>query len=369
MPPRNVETHGFVGQGDLATSIEPVFVPTEVKTMPLKIRWRNVVLLSGLHMAAIYGLFLVPYAHTYTWLFTIALYAMTALGITAGAHRLWTHRSYHAKLPLRIFLAMCNSMAFQNDIIEWSRDHRVHHKYSETDADPHNAKRGFFFAHCGWLMVRKHPAVKEKGRKIDMSDLLNDPVCAFQRKVYLPSVVLICFVLPSVLPWYLWGESLWVAYFVCAVLRYTLVLNATWLVNSAAHMWGNRPYDEHINPAENMFVTVGAMGEGFHNYHHTFPSDYSTSEFGMRLNLTTLFIDAMAWLGLADQRRKMGAETVERRKERTGDGSMDLLHQKSLFGQRVESQTASDSAVEPLMGNSKETVASTLADTDKEHCQ
>ena len=72
--------------------------------------------------------------------------------------------------------------ALQNDIIEWSRDHRVHHKYSETDADPHNAKRGFFFAHCGWLMVRKHPDVKEKGRKVDISDLLNDPVCAFQRK-------------------------------------------------------------------------------------------------------------------------------------------------------------------------------------------
>ena len=70
----------------------------------------------------------------------------------------------------------------QNSIVDWVRDHRVHHKYSETDADPHNAKRGFFFAHCGWLMTRKHPEVKAKGRLIDISDVTSDPVCAFQRK-------------------------------------------------------------------------------------------------------------------------------------------------------------------------------------------
>ena len=70
----------------------------------------------------------------------------------------------------------------QNDIIEWSRDHRMHHKHAETDADPHNVNRGFFFAHIGWLMVRKHPDVKEKGKLIDLSDLYNDPVCAIQRK-------------------------------------------------------------------------------------------------------------------------------------------------------------------------------------------
>ena len=73
-------------------------------------------------------------------------------------------------------------LLFQNDIIEWSRDHRVHHKYSETEADPHNAKRGFFFAHIGWLLVRKHPDVKEKGKHVDLSDLYADPVLRFQRR-------------------------------------------------------------------------------------------------------------------------------------------------------------------------------------------
>ena len=71
---------------------------------------------------------------------------------------------------------------FQNDILDWSRDHRVHHKYSETDADPHNAKRGFFFAHVGWLLVKKHPDVMEKGRGLDYSDLYADKVVMFQRR-------------------------------------------------------------------------------------------------------------------------------------------------------------------------------------------
>lgn len=333
MPPRNDVTELYDVQDDLDKVVTPDagFVPADAKTMPLKIRWRNVVLFVLLHIGALYGLFLVPFAKPYTWLFSIVMYELNALGITAGAHRLWTHRSYQAKLPLRIFLAICNSIAFQNDIIEWSRDHRVHHKYSETDADPHNAKRGFFFAHMGWLCVRKHPDVKEKGKKLDMSDLLNDPVCAIQRKVYLPSVLLLCFILPTVIPWYYWGESLEISYFVCAIFRYTLALNFTWLVNSAAHLWGNKPYDKLINPAENLLVSLGAMGEGFHNYHHTFPSDYSTSEFGFRYNFTTMFIDAMALIGLADKRKKMSKETIDRRRERTGDGTVGFGYTNARY--------------------------------------
>jgi stearoyl-CoA desaturase (delta-9 desaturase) len=74
------------------------------------------------------------------------------------------------------------SLFFQNSIHEWSRDHRVHHKFSETDADPHNAKRGFFFSHMGWLLTKKHPDVKNKGKAVDMSDLEKDFVVVFQHR-------------------------------------------------------------------------------------------------------------------------------------------------------------------------------------------
>ena len=107
------------------------------------------------------------------------------MGITAGAHRLWSHRTYKARLPLRLLLVAANSMAGENSIYTWTRDHRTHHKFSETHGDPHNAKvspqccltlkmlpqRGFFFSHMGWLCVRKHPAVTRAGRTISMADL------------------------------------------------------------------------------------------------------------------------------------------------------------------------------------------------------
>lgn len=140
-------------------------------------------------------------------------------------------------------------------------------------------------------------------------------------RYYKTSVFLFCFFLPSVIPNYFWGESLWNAFYVSGVLRYVLCLHATWLVNSAAHMWGNKPYDYRINPAENQFVSVCAIGEGFHNYHHTFPQDYSTSEFGWKINFTTFFVDFMALLGQAYDRKKVSLEMVMQRKQKTGDGS------------------------------------------------
>nr|XP_057915267.1 stearoyl-CoA desaturase b [Doryrhamphus excisus] len=288
---------------------------------PRRLVWRNIFLMVLLHAGAIYGVFLIPTASALTLAWTAACFVISALGITAGAHRLWSHRTYRASPPLKVFLAFANSMAFQNDIYEWARDHRVHHKFSETDADPHNAKRGFFFAHIGWLLVRKHPDVIAKGRKVDLSDLEADYVVMVQRRHYQLSVVILCFLVPTLVPWYLWGESLLVGYLLPGLLRYTMVLNATWLVNSAAHMWGNRPYDRNINPRENSLVAFSALGEGFHNFHHTFPFDYATSEFGCRLNPTTAFIDLMCLLGLASERKTVSKEMVAARVQRTGDGS------------------------------------------------
>ena len=190
------------------------------------------------------------------------MYHISLFGITAGVHRLWSHKAFKARLPFRIILAICNSIAYQNSIYEWGRDHRVHHKYTETNADPVNSVRGFFFSHCGWLMCKKHPDVKRIGGKVDLSDMLADPVVYYQKKYYAVSVVLFCFLLPTVIPWYVWGESLWKAYFVAVILRYILALNATWFVNSAAHMWGYKPYDINIAPVEN--ISVAALTLGMH---------------------------------------------------------------------------------------------------------
>ena len=281
--------------------------------------WRSVYNLTVIHILGIIGCYLAFQASYKTLLFALLLHVLGCLGITAGAHRLWTHRSYKAHFLLRVALMIMDTLAFQNDILEWVRDHRTHHKYSETDADPHNAKRGFFFAHMGWLMMRKHPQVIIRGQAIDMSDVKADPVVIFQHRFFLPLGFLITFFLPAFIPWYCWNEAFFSALCICSIARYMFTLNVTWLVNSAAHMWGNKPYDVAINPSENMFVTINAMGEGFHNYHHTFPHDYSTSEFGPWFNLSTFLIDTMALLGLVWDRKRMSAKTVLARKKRTGE--------------------------------------------------
>lgn len=152
--------------GGLQADIQALKVAGDRK---IEIVWRSVFVLGITHIAALYGAYLfITAAKWSTVVFTIALYFANNFGMTAGSHRLWSHRSYKAKLPLRIILMLCQTMTFQLNVIHWARDHRVHHKYSETDADPHNANRGFFFSHYGWLLCRKHPDVIEKGKVIDI---------------------------------------------------------------------------------------------------------------------------------------------------------------------------------------------------------
>ena len=214
-----------------------------------------------------------------------------------------------------------NCISMQNDILEWSRDHRVHHKYTETDADPHNALRGFFFAHMGWLMMKKHPEVLHKGRHVDMSNLLNDPVVMFQHNHYYILGLICSVIIPTVLPWLLCNEHLLYAFLTCGMLRYIYTLHVTWLVNSLAHLYGDRPYDRNINPAENWFMSLYAVGEGFHNYHHSFPYDYSTSEWGPFFNITTIFIDLCAALGLVYDRKQVLSDAIMRIRKRLGNES------------------------------------------------
>ena len=146
--------------------------------------------------------------------------------------------------------------------LEPCRDHRVHHKCSETAADPHDASRGIFFSHMGWLLIRKSPAVLIAGNKFNPMNVLCDPVVAFQL-VYHRSLVITFFFLSVMAPCLLWGERVLDAIAVAGVLRWILLLHATWSVNSLAHAYGRRPYTRSsCGPAENTLVSLLALGEG-----------------------------------------------------------------------------------------------------------
>lgn len=120
----------------------------------------------------------------------------------------------------------------------------MHHKYSETDADPHDARRGFFFAHVAWLFLTPHPEVVAKRKIIDMTDLESDPIVMWQKRLYEPLFVVLALGMPVLVPWYFWSEDLWVSFWVNFNFRFCIVLNIAFFVNSVAHMYGTRPYDK-----------------------------------------------------------------------------------------------------------------------------
>ncbi|KAI5713221.1 hypothetical protein M8J75_014648 [Diaphorina citri] len=248
---------------------------TKVHDQP--IIWSNTFFITLFHCIAAYAPFYcwpkISYA-TILWGFFIG--GVGGFGVTGGVHRLWSHRSYKARWPLRLILLLCYSVAGQNSVFNWVRDHRVHHKYSETDADPHNSKRGFFFAHVGWLMCRKHKDVIEKGRMVDMSDVMADPLVRFHEKHFFWFKLVLCFIIPTIVPYYYFGESLLVSVLTMNFFRYILTLNFTW----AAAELGNYSF-----------------------------------------NITTFFIDFFAKIGWAYDRKQPSATLVRNTALRHGDGS------------------------------------------------
>lgn len=242
-----------------------------------------------------------------THLIMLAYEVVGGIGITAGAHRLWSHRAYTATTPFRALLMIFNCIAFQGELFYWCRDHRVHHKESDTPADPHNIKRGFWFAHIGWLYL---PRTKENLAAIEavpVNDLLEDPVIQFQLDYYIYISLIMRLLIPTSIGYYFTGS--WTAGFLLANAMWCESLHHTFLVNSAAHeeSWGYRPYSKEINPNENRAVIYAALGEGHHNFHHSFPQDYATSELDWTktFNPSKAFIDLGAKLGMVTSRTRI----------------------------------------------------------------
>jgi len=262
----------------------------------MPINYINTIYVLSNHIASYYSL---NYIDNYTDIFQVFLwYQICSLGITAGVHRLWSHKSYEAKTPTKILLMMLVSASNQGSIYHWVRDHRVHHKFSDTEADPHNINRGFFYSHVGWLLLKKNKEVIEEGKKIDLSDLKDDKVAMVDKYLWPYDDLFFCYVAPGIYT-YIYYDSFMKGLFLFGFLRWTIQSHATWCVNSVAHMFGDRPFRKNIKPAENKWVSLLAVGEGWHNWHHTYPYDYACSDEGifLRWNPTKLFIDILGWFG------------------------------------------------------------------------
>lgn len=203
------------------------------------------------------------------WLMAAVFYSMTASSITGGYHRYFAHRTYEARTWLKWYWALFGAMAFQNSILIWARDHRVHHRFVDTDKDPYSINKGFFYAHFGWMLVLEEPVVDMKpyGR-----DLERDPVVAFQHKHYVLIASLMCFALPTLLGWMMgsWFGGLAIGGF----LRVVLLHHMTFFINSFCHYFGKQTYTDENSAKDSFVMAVATFGEGYHNFHHIFANDY-----------------------------------------------------------------------------------------------
>lgn len=217
--------------------------------------------LLAIHLASLLAIVNMPSCKWQTNVLAFTLYVVGCLGITAGVHRLWAHKSYKATLSMRILLMIWYSIANQGTIYHWVRDHRVHHKHSETGSDPHDASRGLFFSHIGWLLLKKRPEVLKAGAKINMKDIDSDVVVKVQR-IFNPWWNLLwCFFVPTATCAYCWDESVWRAFLVAGVLKYAVTLHATWCVNSFAHYFGERPYNTKTAEKKSLWQRISAQAQ------------------------------------------------------------------------------------------------------------
>jgi stearoyl-CoA desaturase (delta-9 desaturase) len=275
------------------------------------INWSVTTVLGLTFIAAVT---LVPwygFTHGYngwSWLFFGLFLVFNGIGIGSGYHRLWSHRTYEAHPALKWFLAIFGGMALQNSIIVWSARHRVHHRdVDDNDKDPYSIGRGFWFAHIGW-MLRDYPS-----GDIDYSivrDLEQDPVAAWQHRWYWSLVWATNVGVPLFLGW-LTGDMLGM-FLLAGVLRLVLNHHVTFFINSLAHMWGRQPYTDENSARDQHFLALITYGEGYHNYHHMFQSDYRCGIRWWHLDINKWFISVCALLGLARNRKRAPAFKVLR---------------------------------------------------------
>ena len=236
------------------------------------VNWLNVTLIVGI---LLYGCVQAIWAPLQwkTALWAIPYYFMTGLGITAGYHRLWAHASYSATLPLWIFLALVGGGAVEGSVRWWARDHRAHHRYTDTDKDPYSVRKGLLYSHFGWMLMKQNP--KRIGRT-NISDLNEDPVVVWQHHHYLSVVLFMGLVFPTLVCGLGWGD--WLGGLVCGgILRIFFVQQATFSVSSLAHWLGDQPFDDRNSPRDHVITALVTLGEGYHNFHHEFPSVSSES--------------------------------------------------------------------------------------------
>lgn len=249
----------------------------------------------------------------FTWplfVFSTIFGVLNNLAVTAGYHRLYSHRSYNTKPFVEWIFLLIGASAWQGSVLKWSSDHRRHHQNIDTEKDPYNIQYGFWYAHMGWLFRKDSVDLDIVG----VQDLLKNPRVVFQHRFYYLIAILISFGIPAIVG-YLLG-SLWAGIFVGGCLRISLSQHSTFFVNSLSHTLGQRPYSQEISARDSLIVALLTHGEGYHNFHHKFQFDYRNGILWYHWDPTKWIILTLKRLGLAEKLKEVSpAEILKARLE------------------------------------------------------
>lgn len=272
--------------------------------------------------------------------FTAGLFAFymiaTGLSITLGYHRLFSHISFKAKLPVRLFVAIFGAAAFENSILSWASDHRRHHKHvDDHDDDPYSISRGFWWAHMGWLLFKLDPEPPMD----NINDLRRSKLLLWQHRWVQLIGLVVGLILPTLLCGVYYGSSWQGAlegFLIVGVLRTVLVQHATFFINSACHYIGRQPYSTTHSARDSWIMALFTYGEGYHNYHHEFEYDYRNGVKAWQWDPTKWTIWLLSKMGLTSNLRTVSdarillAEMTEAR--RRLDNGLEKYRNLDLSG-------------------------------------
>jgi len=227
-----------------------------------RLNWAIILSMVVLHAGAIAALFAFSWRNLAAAVFLY--WIATGLGISMGYHRLHTHRSYKAPLLLEYFFAFCGTLSLEGGPISWVATHRIHHQNSDQPGDPHSPRDGAWWSHMGWLILGESNHSNTKKMSKYAPDVAKHPFYVWLNNYHWVSNVVLAAALLLIGGWplMLWGSFV----------RIVFGLHATWLVNSATHMWGARRFATRDQSRNNWWVALITFGEGWHNNHHAHPT-------------------------------------------------------------------------------------------------
>ncbi|KAJ3080827.1 hypothetical protein HK102_002780 [Quaeritorhiza haematococci] len=250
-----------------------------------------------------------------TLLFAVVYYYLTGFGITAGYHRYWSHRSYEATLPWQIYLMLAGSGAVE-----------------DTDRDPYSAHKGLFWSHIGWMLFKKDP--RQYG-KVDISDLNRNPLVKWQHANYPWLALLMSFIVPTLVCGVGWGDWLGGFYY-AGVARLVFLHHATFCVNSLAHYLGDHTFDDRRSPRDHYITALVTLGEGYHNFHHEFPSDYRNAIAFWQYDPTKWIIWFASLVGLTYDLKQFPPNEIQKGRLQMQQKKIDEMKKKLDWGVPVE---------------------------------